>query len=145
MPCAASGRSASRLCPRRDAAGPEPLPGRLERARARLGRRHDRHAAARPSAQGPDGEEGRADERPARVAEQVGLRVPEALDEVAAEDAELVLEPLDALVAGADRHPDRERDDEDAADPRDPALADRLTRVRARPRAARARCTERAT
>src|SRR6266550_1761594 len=72
---------------------------------------------------------GRSASRLSRVTEQVGLGVPQTLHEVRAEDAELVLDPLDVLVAGANRHPDGERDDEDAADPRDPALADRLTRV----------------
>ena len=47
-----------------------------------------------------------------------------------AEDAELVLDPLDVLVEATHRHPERERDDEDAGDPRGSALVDRLTRVR---------------
>ena len=108
----------------------ETLRGRIECTRARLGGGHDRHPAARPAAQAPDREEDGADQRAARVAEQVRLGVPQALDEVAAEDAELVLDPLDVLVEAADGHPERERDDEDAADPRDLALVDRLSRVR---------------
>jgi hypothetical protein len=51
----------------------------------------------------PEGEEDRGRERAAGVAKQVGLCVPETLDEVPAEDVQLVLDPLDVLVAGADR------------------------------------------
>jgi hypothetical protein len=43
---------------------------------------------------------------------------------------ELVLEPLDALVAGADGDADRERDDEDAGDSRCAPFADRGSGVR---------------
>jgi hypothetical protein len=44
---------------------------------------------------------------------------------VAAEDVELVLEPFDAFVPGADCHAERECDDEDAGDSRAPSLLDR--------------------
>jgi hypothetical protein len=101
----------------------------LERRDLRPRCRDDGDAVARPAAQGPNGDERGTGEGSGGVAEQIGLRVPEPLDEVPAEDVELVLEPLDVLVEATYRHANGERDDEDARDPRDPALPNRDARI----------------